>query len=241
LAYNCHNTLIEVPADLEGQFDVPPSISHFHELIERLTPVFKQILAILKQRGATKYLATYKDEWVIAAFVNFINRKQPKSSQTYWQSYSDGVRKYAFPLWLCGGFRAYCSSQETKASLQRQAKAIEARMAARLAAGRKAFLALNRDPHGYFTPPTPPATPTEAAMTNAAKETCRKMIAETQQRVDIMLEDAERKAAEIIARAHAATASDTIRLVSDDGDEGNPTIDMGPIRFISDEDNEDNK
>jgi hypothetical protein len=45
------------------------------------------------------------------------------------------------------------------------------------------------------------------------------MIEETQKRVDIMLEDAQRQAAEIIAGAHAALATDTIRFISGDDNE----------------------
>ena len=42
-------------------------------------------------------------------------------------------------------------------------------------------------------------------MTNAAKETCRRMIEETEKRADILLEMAQQQALEIIARAHEGT------------------------------------
>jgi len=111
---------------------------------------------------------------------------------------------------------AYLARPATQAKLQRLQQAQDARLAA-------------------ATQPTP----TEAAMTNAAKETCRRMIEETQKRADIMLETAQQQALEIIARAHEGTPTgdETIRFMSDE-DEDNPTGDE-TIRFMSDDD-EDN-
>jgi vacuolar-type H+-ATPase subunit H len=110
---------------------------------------------------------------------------------------------------------AYLARPATQAKLQRLQQAQDARLAA-------------------ATQPTP----TEAAMTNAAKETCRRMIEETQKRADIMLETAQQQALEIIARAHEGNPTgqdEFIHLISDeDEDEDNPTGDE-TIRFMSDE------
>jgi hypothetical protein len=58
-------------------------------------------------------------------------------------------------------------------------------------------------------------------MTNAAKETCRRMIEETQKRADILLEMAQQQALEIIARAHEGTPTgdETIRFMSDEDED----------------------
>ena len=77
---------------------------------------------------------------------------------------------------------AYLARPATQAKLQRLQQAQDARLAA-------------------ATQPTP----AEAAITNAAKETCRRMVQETQKRADIILEMAQQQALEIIARRTKAT------------------------------------
>ena len=111
-----------------------------------------------------RYLRRYAADFVIQEYINFISRRNP-AGKSYWEGYNDGPRKHSFVHVMCSGFMAYLARPATQAKLQRLQQAQDARLAA-------------------ATQPTP----TEAAMTNAAKETCRRMIEETQKRADIMLE-----------------------------------------------------
>lgn len=223
MSFDCHGQPITLPADLDGVFTQPESIYDFHFVLQQLDPALKEIFTLVSHSQYGRYLRGYAAHFVLQDFVTFISRKAP-SGKCYWEGYNDGPRKFSFIYWICCAFMAYLRRPETKAQLLRRRQAIDARDAALLRAGRKKYAEVQRDPHGYFTPPTPPATPREAAMTQAAKETCRKMIEETQQRADIILEEAQRQAQEILARAREGRR---------------PPIDMGPIRFMSDDD-EDN-
>jgi vacuolar-type H+-ATPase subunit H len=173
--------------------------------------------ALVSHSQYGRYLRRYAADFVIQDYINFISRRNP-AGKSYWEGYNDGPRKYSFVHVMCSGFMAYLARPATQAKLQRLQQAQDARLAA-------------------ATQPTP----TEAAMTNAAKETCRRMIEEAQKRADIMLEKAQQQALEIIARAHEGTSTgqdEFIHLISDDEDEDNPTGDE-TIRFMSDEDEDE--
>jgi|HubBroStandDraft_6_1064221.scaffolds.fasta_scaffold386739_2 hypothetical protein len=176
MSFDCHGQPIALPADLDGVFAQPPSFIHFHEVMERLGPALKEIFTLVSHSPDGLYLRRYAADFVIQDYVTFISRKAP-SGKRYWENYNAGPRKFSFAHVMCTGFMAYLARPATQAKLQRLQQAQDARLAA-------------------ATQPTP----TEAAMTNAAKETCRRMIEETQNRADIILETAQQQALEIIAR-----------------------------------------
>ena len=219
MTFDCHGQPIILPAALDGVFTQPPSFIHLHEVVEQLRPALKEIFTLVSHTSYGRYLKRYAADFVIQDYVIFISRRTP-AGKSYWENYDDGPRKHSFVHVMCSGFMAYLARPATQAKLQRLQQAQDARLAAA----------------------TQPA-PTEAAMTNAAKETCRRMVAEAQKRADIILEMAQQQAREIIAQAHEGNPTgqdEPIHLIaSNDEDEGNPTGDE-TIRFISDEDEDNN-
>jgi hypothetical protein len=197
MSFDCHGHPIILPTELDGVFTQPPTFIHFHEVMEQLEPALKQIFTLVSHTSYGRYLRRYAADFVIQDYLNFISRRNP-AGKSYWEGYNDGPKKHSFAHCQCSGFMAYLARPETEAKLQRLQQAQDARLAA-------------------ATQPTR----TEAAMTNAAKETCRRMIEETQKRADIMLETAQRQALEIIARAHQGTPTgdETIRFMSDEDED----------------------
>ena len=135
--------------------------------MEQLEPALKEIFTLVSHTSYGRYLRRYAADFVIQEYINFISRRNP-AGKSYWEGYNDGPRKHSFVHVMCSGFMAYLARPATQAKLQRLQQAQDARLAA-------------------ATQPTR----TEAAMTNAAKETCRRMIEGTQKRADFMLEMAQ--------------------------------------------------
>jgi hypothetical protein len=146
MSFDCHGQPIALPAALDSVFTQPPSFIHFREVMEQLGPALKEIFTLVSHSPYGHYLRRYAADFVIQDYINFISRRAP-SGKCYWEGYNDGPRKFSFVHCQCSGFMAYLARPETEAKLQRLQQAQDARLAA-------------------ATQPTP----TEAAMTNAAKK-----------------------------------------------------------------------
>ena len=216
MPFDCHGHPIILPAELDGVFTQPPTLIHFHEVMEQVEPALKEFVTILRQEGPTRYLGNYNADFIIRDYISFISRKAP-SGKSYWEGYGDGPRKYSFAHCQCSGFMAYLARPETKAQLKRRAQEIDARSKARLAAGRKKDAQVRADPHGYRTTPT-----------QAAESTAEFIIEDAERRARKTLEEAHRRGIEIIRQARRGNPGRPPAA--------NPDPDEAPIRFREDGD-----